>query len=401
MTLDIFYIVWLISFLVPPYFEQSLPEGSTDRTTVCQGVALIGSCPSGEVIAVKDVQYGTKLTCPSSDTSPGCCDYAGSDCFLAYSDTAQKAACSGRALCNTVAVGQADTSSCGVTFPDLNHYLTMTYYCVPDTGILEMCSSVTLTDTGSALYFQNADYPSPIRSVETNCVCSIQTTSCTSQIKVYLVHFELDDGGGCTDAQKLQINDTGTIHTLTCSDNTDYTLTHQLTSTSNYITATLDNSAGTNAGRLWIGFEATESTASLDVNCPAVAQSFCIDCQSLSSPIFGSVSFSDGLAYSSQATYSCNNGFNLAGDTTRTCQANATWDGSEPSCQPVACPALVNPTNGAVSTPGGLTFGQLAAYTCTNGYTLNGPSTSTCQADQTWSNSPPTCDSASSTSSGS
>ena len=119
-----------------------------------------------------------------------------------------------------------------------------------------MCSSATESSTGSPLYLYNTDYPNPIRSTETSCSCSVETSSCTSRINVYLVHFELDDGNGaCTDTQTLEINDEGGNQTLTCSDNTDYTITLQKTSTINYVTVTLDNSAGTNAGYAWIGFE--------------------------------------------------------------------------------------------------------------------------------------------------
>ena len=108
---------------------QSLPEGSTDRTTVCAETFLRGSCPFGEKIAVKDVQYGTKQCTLSSDAS-GCCDYDSTDCLTDYTGTAQQAACSGRDLCNEVTIGHEDTSSCGAPYSDLNHYLTMEYYCI-------------------------------------------------------------------------------------------------------------------------------------------------------------------------------------------------------------------------------------------------------------------------------
>ncbi len=33
------------------------------------------------------------------------------------------------------------------------------------------------------------------------------------------------------------------------------------------------------------------------------------------------------------ATYSCDTGYNLVGNTMRTCQANETWTGSDPTCE--------------------------------------------------------------------
>ena len=32
------------------------------------------------------------------------------------------------------------------------------------------------------------------------------------------------------------------------------------------------------------------------------------------------------------ANYTCNEGYNLVGDTVRTCQANEEWAGTEPNC---------------------------------------------------------------------
>lgn len=48
----------------------------------------------------------------------------------------------------------------------------------------------------------------------------------------------------------------------------------------------------------------------------------------------GMVSFSgDTTTPGSTATYTCNFGFVLNGDTSRTCQDNLTWTGSDPTCE--------------------------------------------------------------------
>ena len=57
-----------------------------------------------------------------------------------------------------------------------------------------------------------------------------------------------------------------------------------------------------------------------------------VDCGGLSNPENGAITMS-GTTYNSVATYSCNDGYNLVGDITRTCQANATWSGRDPSCE--------------------------------------------------------------------
>ena len=57
----------------------------------------------------------------------------------------------------------------------------------------------------------------------------------------------------------------------------------------------------------------------------------------------------------------------------------------------VCCP-LPNPLNGQVQFPS-TTVGSVATYSCFTGYTLNGTSNRTCEADGEWSGDPPTCDS--------
>ena len=55
------------------------------------------------------------------------------------------------------------------------------------------------------------------------------------------------------------------------------------------------------------------------------------------------------------------------------------------------CPTLSNPANGHVSYTSGTTFGLTATYSCNTGYNLSGNSIRTCQATRMWSGSPPTC----------
>ena len=58
-----------------------------------------------------------------------------------------------------------------------------------------------------------------------------------------------------------------------------------------------------------------------------------VNCSSLSNPANGQVSHIAGTAFGQTATYSCGTGYNLVGDSTRMCQANGVWSGSEPICQ--------------------------------------------------------------------
>ena len=58
-----------------------------------------------------------------------------------------------------------------------------------------------------------------------------------------------------------------------------------------------------------------------------------VDCGSLTAPANGQVDLTSGTTFNQTATYSCNTGYNLVGDSTRTCQATVEWSGSVPTCQ--------------------------------------------------------------------
>ena len=55
-------------------------------------------------------------------------------------------------------------------------------------------------------------------------------------------------------------------------------------------------------------------------------------CANLSHPLDGTVAF-DANIVGSQANYSCSEGYILNGITTRVCQADGQWSGSEPTCE--------------------------------------------------------------------
>ena len=58
-----------------------------------------------------------------------------------------------------------------------------------------------------------------------------------------------------------------------------------------------------------------------------------VDCGNLTDPANGQVDHTAGTTFRQTATYSCNTGYGLVGDSNRTCQANGVWSGSAPTCQ--------------------------------------------------------------------
>ena len=57
-----------------------------------------------------------------------------------------------------------------------------------------------------------------------------------------------------------------------------------------------------------------------------------VDCGGLTCPASGAVSLTN-TTYNSVATYFCNDGYNLVGDTSRTCLASGNWSGRDASCE--------------------------------------------------------------------
>ena len=127
----------------------------------------------------------------------------------------------------------------------------------------------------------------------------------------------------------------------------------------------------------------------------------------------------------SVATYSCDPGYALVGQTTRTCEdtnggtvTTGTWSGNQPFCQgiilslsfclrstntpilhtEILCQGLSSPSNGNIVLSNE-TFGvgTTATYSCDPGYVLTGEVTRTCEdrnrgTTGTWSGSMPVCE---------
>ena len=58
-----------------------------------------------------------------------------------------------------------------------------------------------------------------------------------------------------------------------------------------------------------------------------------VDCGTLNNPANGQVSYTGRTTFGQTATYSCDAGYNLVGNSIRTCQATGVWSGSAPTCQ--------------------------------------------------------------------
>ena len=57
-----------------------------------------------------------------------------------------------------------------------------------------------------------------------------------------------------------------------------------------------------------------------------------VDCQGLTPPLNGQISYVGGTTFGATATYSCNEGYDLDGEGIRICESLGEWSGMEPTC---------------------------------------------------------------------
>lgn len=121
-------------------------------------------------------------------------------------------------------------------------------------------------------------------------------------------------------------------------------------------------------------------------------------CVSLQDPVNGAVDQPADAATGDTASYSCDEGYVLEGDATRTCEESGDWSSSAPRCvdeedpePPVHCSVLDGIADGAVDQPEEASPGDEATYSCDEGLVLLGSATRTCGEDGEWTGAAPIC----------
>lgn len=114
-----------------------------------------------------------------------------------------------------------------------------------------------------------------------------------------------------------------------------------------------------------------------------------VDCGKVNPPANGHVAMTS-TTVASVAYYSCNAGYVLNGSRNRECLSTGQWASTEPTCQAISCSKPVAPQNGRVDFTS-VNVGSIATYTCSLGFSLSGSSTQTCLSTGLWSPEAPTC----------
>ena len=58
-------------------------------------------------------------------------------------------------------------------------------------------------------------------------------------------------------------------------------------------------------------------------------------CPALSTPQFVSMSTTKGTEFEDEAIYECNEGFEIVGNSRRSCQSTGSWSGTAPTCKQI------------------------------------------------------------------
>ncbi|CAG2101422.1 unnamed protein product [Medioppia subpectinata] len=97
-------------------------------------------------------------------------------------------------------------------------------------------------------------------------------------------------------------------------------------------------------------------------------------------------------SYLSSVNYSCKEGYVLVGRGLLTCDVDERWNGPPPRCEPVICPNPPVIVNSVVRISANNTiFGAVAEYTCDEGYELMGESRIVCNVAGFWDGEPGYC----------
>uniref|UniRef100_A0A1A8B6K6 CUB and Sushi multiple domains 3 n=1 Tax=Nothobranchius furzeri TaxID=105023 RepID=A0A1A8B6K6_NOTFU len=115
-------------------------------------------------------------------------------------------------------------------------------------------------------------------------------------------------------------------------------------------------------------------------------------CENPGAPDHGFMNYTTGFKVGSRIDFQCQQGHILQGSTTRLCLPDLTWTGVQPSCIPHSCKQPRSPANADVLGLDLPSYGYTLVYTCQPGYFLSGGSEHrVCRSDGSWTGKVPVC----------
>uniref|UniRef100_A0A3B3VHV7 Membrane cofactor protein-like n=1 Tax=Poecilia latipinna TaxID=48699 RepID=A0A3B3VHV7_9TELE len=115
------------------------------------------------------------------------------------------------------------------------------------------------------------------------------------------------------------------------------------------------------------------------------------NCGSLAEVPNGQVSYPQGTQFGDKALITCNTGYKLVGKSEITCGTQG-WLDRLPTCEVAKCLQPSGIANGMFSPrKEDYTYREVVEYSCNKDYTLNGSKQITCEENDTFKPSPPSC----------
>ncbi|XP_074621824.1 zona pellucida sperm-binding protein 3 receptor-like isoform X2 [Acropora palmata] len=120
---------------------------------------------------------------------------------------------------------------------------------------------------------------------------------------------------------------------------------------------------------------------------------FCATCPAPEEPYSGIRLISSGeFIPGSEVMYVCETNTELVGSDKRKCLPNGLWTGQQPICHAIGCRGIdVLPPENGKRVGNDFSVGRTVTFSCNQGYELIGDTVSTCQTDRQWSRMVPIC----------
>lgn len=93
--------------------------------------------------------------------------------------------------------------------------------------------------------------------------------------------------------------------------------------------------------------------------------------------------------YGEEVEFKCDNGYSMASSGLLRCTEDG-WSDSIPQCHPISCPIPISIRHGTI-TGDDFSFGASINYECDEGYELFGVTSRTCQESKEWTDIEPYC----------
>ncbi|XP_050712143.1 sushi, von Willebrand factor type A, EGF and pentraxin domain-containing protein 1-like isoform X3 [Eriocheir sinensis] len=107
-------------------------------------------------------------------------------------------------------------------------------------------------------------------------------------------------------------------------------------------------------------------------------------------PLVNGQMVGESVKYQSVLSYMCDPGFRLEGVHSRTCQSNGYWTDEQPMCVELFCDMPAEVPHG-IRDIGSLKVGGTVRYSCVEGYRMEGAAVLNCVQERHWDTSPPRC----------